>query len=115
MALTPQNIRDFAPELVDATDYQIAVWLNDAETEIGARKFGTRIDTARLYFVCHQMVRQLNSAAVGGVTEEHVGPAGQSFASPIAAADVSGYKSTSYGQRYWQMCRSVTAGGIVVT
>lgn len=114
MAVVAADIKAFAPEFAATADAIITLWLGWAYGAAGLSStvFGSALDQAVLFWVCHNLKKGQNSGSSGTITEEHVGPAGQSFSGPGAFANPSEFRTTSYGLLYYQLCRQFTAGGL---
>lgn len=106
MAITWANVALIAPELGgDAltSDQQTAI-LADVATELGDTpgSFGSdaRYDQAAKYLAAHIGTVTLAAGATGAVVSESIGPF-----SVTRAAPTSGTGTTSYGERFEDLCQ----------
>lgn len=106
--LTPEDIRSFAPQFADATEFPdalIQAWLDDVGTELQLDLFGddrAQKSVWRLW-VCHKLtVTRPGSAAAGGpLTSKTVGRVSAAYgAGPSTlTGSAADYARTSYGQQ----------------
>ena len=132
--MTPAAFRAAMPAFADPDkfpDPQVQLWLDAADTQLPAKRWGTLRDLGVMLLTAHRLTLAAAAAkatdgtggleaAQGGVVSESkaVGGVSKSVtkAGAAAAGDVAAgqYNATSYGQQYWSLAQSVGVGGLVV-
>lgn len=112
MAVTPQQLRDLAPELATVPDGRLCLFIQQAERRVNRAAWGVRADDGVMYLAAHLAIQAGKgaSAPVGPVSSVSVGEVSQSFA---VAPDGGSLSATSYGQEYLSLSRLVFASRVV--
>jgi len=81
VAVTPAQIKLYAPEFSKADDALIQIYIDDAPSFIGSNEFGDSYDLAIRLFVCHTlaMVSAGTDASGFDVREQHAGRVGITY------------------------------------
>lgn len=106
MAVTPAQIKLYAPEFAKAADALIQIYIDDAPTFIGAAEFGTSYDLAIRLFVCHTLAMGSAGQDSAGfaVIEKHAGRVGVSYGDGMVLQEDLG--KTAYGLKLLALMRA---------
>jgi hypothetical protein len=118
--VTPSEFKASFPdgEFSSLADNYVQTFLDKADPFFDVERWGDFYSEGVANFVAHKIVlskaRAANALQVNGgnVTEEHVGPVGQSMDSQLLNKQVDDpYLLTDYGQEYVRLRRLVGMGG----
>ncbi len=132
--MTPAEFRAICPEFADPAkfpDAQVQFWLTAAENQCDPSRWGNQLDMGIMFLTAHRLTLAAAAAqktdgtggmdaAAGAVISESKSVGGVSKSIGRAGAASTGdpnagqYNDTSYGKQYWDMVRTIGAGGLVV-
>lgn len=106
MAINADFVREVAPEFADLTDSVIDFWIEQAVLSINVDVWGDKADFATGLMTAHYLTIRARRGAGGPIRSEKVGDLkieyGNNDGESLDALD-----STSYGQNFKQMRRSL--------
>ena len=123
----PSDFRQQFPEFRDPALYSDAVlgfWSGLAASQLNADRWGVLRDYGISMFVAHHLVlarRDEEAAAAGGLPGAVTGPQSSKSVDKVsvsydtkavALTDAGFWNLTTYGMRFYQMVRSIGAGGL---
>jgi hypothetical protein len=105
-----------APEFGDESAERIAAMAELAGAFVNETALGSKAKTGLMLYTAHLLAKgkQAASGASGPVQSERVGDLSTTYATPSAATGGSDFDSTTYGQQYKQLVRSLGLGGFFV-
>lgn len=112
MSVTPQTLRDLAPELATVPDGRLSLFIGQAERRVNRRAWGARADDGVMYLAAHLAIQggKGSSAPAGPVASVTVGEVSQSYAvAPVADS----YGATYYGREYQALLQLVFASRVI--
>lgn len=112
MAATPDMVLSIAPELADTfIPSRIVTFIGFAQLNVNRSVWGDKADLAEAVMAAHLMTLSSRGGQGGVVTQEKVGDISRSYAKP--EGDDESLSTTSYGQWFLQMRRTLTITPIV--
>lgn len=119
--VTPTTFKVRFPEFISENNDRVQVFIDDAVVQINEVFWSTKFDIGISYLAAH-FLELANTSVVGGgasvggmVSGQSVDGTSINFAVPtIKDTKESFYMSTTYGQRYWALLKSLGSGAISV-
>lgn len=117
MAITPSELKKFAPEFEDQPNSRLNIFIGMADRMVNESCWGDKADDARLLLSAHFTTLGDRGAGgtAGAVTSEKVGDLQTNYANPSSSSGKgSEFMSTSYGQIYLQLRKTLVVTPMVV-
>jgi len=116
----PTEFKTRFPEFSTITDPRIQIFIDDSTLLIVEATWGTLYSLAVCYLTAHYLAlaeqsSNGDSGSVGNVASQAVDGTSISFNNPVmSSASQAFYNSTSYGQRFYSLIRSLGVGAATV-
>lgn len=106
MAVTPADVKAYAPEFTGAADPLVQLFIDDASNYIGLTEFGSAYNLAVRLFVCHglAMCDAGSDSFAADVNTQRVGDVMRSYMSTSTFAE--DLTKTAHGQALLRLMRA---------
>lgn len=121
--ITPSTFKVRFPEFVSEEDARIQLFLDDAELILNSTYWGDKLDLGTAYFTAHslavanRMAEGGSAGTTGPVSARAVDGVSVTYGSSAPVAGSQGeayYLSTSYGQKYLALVKSLGIAAQIV-
>ena len=106
--MTPTLIKTYFPEFASLDDAFIQLYIDSASLSVNVNRWGNKSEWGIAYLTAHllTLLNRGGNGQSGPVTQEKVGDLSRTYA-PTSAISNSDYASTSYGQEFLRLRKSI--------
>lgn len=112
MAVTPADLKIFAPELADQSDPRLQMFIELAGDMLNVKAFGTRYDKGLLLLAAHLSTMAGRDGAGGAIASESLGDWSRSYSTGTTRD--SELNMTSYGTMFLTLMKSLGVSTLVL-